>query len=55
VDCTAIEEEGKEGRGGKRNILQKTPNKKDYSLRIVLPRGVIGLDDRLISGNLVNR
>jgi hypothetical protein len=26
VNCTAIEEEGEEG--GKRNILQKTPNKK---------------------------
>jgi hypothetical protein len=33
VNCTAIDEEGEEEGGGKRNILQKTPNKKYYSLR----------------------
>jgi len=51
VDCTAIEEE--EGAGSKRNILQKTLSKKNYRLRF-LPRGVTGLDDRIILGNLVN-
>ncbi len=34
---------------------KKLPTKNTIAWEIFLPRGVIGLDDRIISGNLVNR